>query len=85
MYLFSPSLWSSIWSKERKEKKMDTNTNFSKSNTLGYHHEIISQLPNSAVMPCVTTIASYWCTGSIMTKESHSNSLADRGVSVYEQ
>ena len=68
------------------ERKMDINTNLSNSNTkidagipppaIDCHQEIISQLPNPAVMPHVTAIASYCWVESIMKKESHSDSLA---------
>lgn len=67
---------------------MDTNTNFSNSNTkidaeipsaIAYHREIIIQTTSPAVMRYVYTIAGYRWIGSIMKQESLLDSLADRG------
>jgi hypothetical protein len=74
---------------------MGTNTNFSNSDTqidagvlsiIYYPPEIVSQLPNHAVIPRVTTIASCCCSAeSVIRRELRSDSLTDRRASVYEQ
>jgi hypothetical protein len=75
---------------------MATNTNFSNSNTqidtgvlpiIYYPPEIVSQPPNHALIPRVTIIASCcYCWVELITRrELRSDSLIDRGASVYEQ
>jgi hypothetical protein len=71
------------------ERKMDTNTNFINSNTridagilpaMDYHHEIIGQLPNPAVITPATIVNCCW----IVTKR-RSDFLADKVSFANEQ
>ena len=75
------------------ERKMDTNTIFSNSNTridpeispaMDYHKDIIDQLPNPAVKSHLTIENCCWFQ-SINKRRLHSNSLADKGSFANEQ
>jgi hypothetical protein len=76
------------------ERKMDTNTNFSNSNTkidagilpaLDYPQEIIGLLPNPAVITPATTIVNCCWFKSITKRGLCSDLLADSGSFANEQ
>jgi hypothetical protein len=77
--------------KERMERKMDTNTNFSNSNTridagilpaMDYHQEISGELSNPAVITPATIVNCSWMES--VTKR-RGDFLADRGSFANEQ
>lgn len=75
------------------ERKMDTNSNFSNSNTqidagippaMDCRKEIIGQLPNPAVKPHLN-IENCCCFQFINKRRLHRDSLADKGSFANEQ
>ena len=74
----SPSVWSSTRSEQRIERKMDTNSNFTNSNThvyagiphvMNYHKEIIDQLTNPVLTSHLTIENCCWFKS--LTKEDY--------------